>query len=122
MAGTRTEGMICYLQLPASDVEQAAAFYGQVFGWRTRVRGDGTAAFDDPSGHVSGSWLPCVAAADPPGMVVHVLVRDVPATLEKVTAAGGRVVEQAHGEPPEVYARIADPAGNVLGVFAEGGW
>ena len=54
-------------------------------------------------------------------MLVHVLVRDVPATLEKVVTAGGRVVEPAHGEPPEIYAKVADPDGNVLGVFAEGG-
>jgi hypothetical protein len=31
------------------------------------------------------------------------------------------VVEDVHGEPPELYARFADPTGNVLGLFEEGG-
>ena len=51
----------------------------------------------------------------------HVLVRDVAATLEKVVAGGGKVVEDTHGEPPELYAQFADPTGNVLGLFEEGG-
>ncbi len=118
-APTFPEGRISYLQLPAADAEEAATFYAAVFGWRIERRG-GLVRFDDPHGTVSGHWVPGVAA-DPPGMLLHVLVRDVAATLEKVVAAGGRVVEALHGEPPELYAHISDPTGNVLGVFEEGG-
>jgi predicted enzyme related to lactoylglutathione lyase len=114
------EGRISYLLLPAADTDAAAAFYGAVFGWDISHR-HGSTCFDDPHGTVSGHWLPGVAPADPPGMVLCVLVRDVAATLEKVVAGGGRVVEDVHGEPPELYATFADPTGNVLGLFEEGG-
>jgi predicted enzyme related to lactoylglutathione lyase len=115
------EGRISYLLMPAADVERAAGFYAAVLGWEIRRHGDGALAFDDPHGVVSGKWVTGVAPADPPGIVICVLVRDVAATLAKVVAGGGRVVEDVHGEPPELYARFADPTGNVLGLFEEGG-
>jgi uncharacterized protein len=114
------EGRISYLLLPAADAEEAAAFYAAVFGWDISHR-HGSVCFDDTHGTVSGHWVLGVAPADPPGMLLNVLVRDVAATLEKIVAAGGKVVEDAHGEPPELYATFADPTGNVLGLFEEGG-
>jgi uncharacterized protein len=115
------EGRISYLQLPADDPERAARFYADVLGWSIRRHPDGSVRFDDPHGVVSGMWVTGVAPADPPGMVLSVLVRDVAATLAKVVAGGGRVVQDIWGEPPELYARFADPTGNVLGLFEEGG-
>jgi predicted enzyme related to lactoylglutathione lyase len=119
---TFAAGKISYLQLPAVDVEESAAFYATVFGWHLRRKDSGKVSFDDGVGEVSGHWETGLPPADRPGVLVHVLVRDVAATLAEVVAAGGRVVEAAHGEPPEIHALIADPAGNVLGVFAQGGW
>ena len=122
MAPTFAPGKISYLQLPAVDVEEAAAFYVTVFGWHLRRHESGKVSFDDGVGEVSGHWETGLPPADRPGLLVHVLVRDVAATLEAVVAAGGRVVEAAHGEPPEIHALFADPTGNVLGLFAQGGW
>jgi predicted enzyme related to lactoylglutathione lyase len=48
-------GKICYVEMPASDIERSAAFYKSVFGWSVRTRGDGSTAFDDGVGEVSGS-------------------------------------------------------------------
>ncbi len=50
-------GKLCYLQIPATDIPRSADFYESVFGWRIRRRGDGTIAFDDTAGEVSGSWV-----------------------------------------------------------------
>ncbi len=36
-------GKICYLEIPASDVDAAAALYAKVFGWQARVRDEGHA-------------------------------------------------------------------------------
>jgi len=119
---TFAPGKISYLQLPAVDVEESARFYTTVFDWHLRRHDDGRVSFDDGVGEVSGHWEPGLPPADRPGLLVHVLVRDVEATLDAVRAAGGRVVEDAHGEPPEIHALIADPAGNVIGVFSQGGW
>src|SRR5439155_19743571 len=49
-------GKICYIEIPATDVQRSADFYSRVFGWRIRQRGDGATAFDDTTGQVSGAW------------------------------------------------------------------
>ena len=35
----------CYVEIPATEVEDSARFYTKVFGWETRTRGDGALAF-----------------------------------------------------------------------------
>jgi len=57
MSPGRTNGKICYLEVPATDVQSSAAFYESVFGWRMRTRGDGATAFDDSTGEVSGAFV-----------------------------------------------------------------
>jgi len=49
-------GKICYLEIPANNAEDAAAFYASLLGWKVRQRGDGNLDFDD-SGSVSGRWV-----------------------------------------------------------------
>jgi hypothetical protein len=34
-------GKICYLEIPAIDIDGSVAFYKTVFGWNIRTRGDG---------------------------------------------------------------------------------
>jgi len=111
-------GKICYLQLPATDVERSARFYSTVFGWGLRRRSDGTLAFDDTDGSlgVSGTWVTDRPPSTAPGVLVWIMVDDVAAVLDAIVAAGGDVVEPISGEAPEFVATFRDPAGNVLGV------
>jgi predicted enzyme related to lactoylglutathione lyase len=112
-------GKVCYLELPSTDVDQSAAFYEAVFGWESRRRGDGQLAFDDSVGEVSGSWVTGRPAAREPGLLVYVMVDDVAATMELVTAAGGEIVQPIGRDAPEITARFRDPAGNILGLYQE---
>lgn len=117
-----SNGKICYLEIPATDVDVSSGFYEKVFGWAVRVRGDGSRAFDDTTGAVSGSWVLGRTPAREPGIMVHVMVDSIDATLKKVAAAGGQTVKpmtpiSANGE---AYATFRDPGGNVLGVYQEG--
>ena len=121
MAPTRANGKICYLELPATDVRRSAEFYTGVFGWKTRQRGDGQLAFDDAVGEVSGTWVKGRSPSVEPGLLVYVMVDSVAATLEKVVAQGGEVVQPIGADVPEITARFRDPAGNVLGLYQERG-
>ena len=38
---TPANGKICYIEMPANDINTSAAFYKEVFGWNIRQRGDG---------------------------------------------------------------------------------
>jgi len=119
MAATRTNGKICYIEIPATDVAQSVAFYEAVFGWTTRRRGDGAVAFDDAVGEVSGSWVTGRPPSPAPGILVYVMVDSVEATVEKVLANGGTIVQSIGADAPEITARFSDPAGNVFGLYQE---
>lgn len=80
------DGKICYVEIPASDVEVAAGFYAEVFGWKSRARGDGQRAFDDSTGAVSGSYVTGRTPSSDPGMVMYVMVDSIEATLPKVVS------------------------------------
>lgn len=118
---TRANGKICYVEIPATDVEASAAFYETVFGWRLRKRGDGATAFDDTIGEVSGTWVTGRQPASDPGLLLYVMVDDAEATVEAIVARGGELVQPIGGDAPEITARFRDPGGNVIGIYQEPG-
>ena len=111
-------GKICYIEMPATDVERSADFYSKVFGWNARRRGDGATAFDDTTGAVSGAWVRGVPPQQP-GFVVYIMCDSVSATLDAVSANGGTVVQPVGANPGEITARFRDPAGNIVGLYQE---
>jgi len=119
MPPTLGNGKICYLEIPATDILRSVRFYQSVFGWKTRQRGDGATAFDDSVGQVSGSWVTGRPSSPTPGLLLYVMVDDIPATLDAVTAHGGRTVQPLGMDAPELTARFADPDGNVLGLYQQ---
>ncbi|MFL5972622.1 MAG: VOC family protein [Gaiellaceae bacterium] len=116
---TRANGKICYVEIPANDVEASAAFYEAVFGWRLRKRGDGATAFDDTIGEVSGTWVTGRQPASDSGLLLYVMVDDAEATVEAIVAHGGELVQPIGGDAPEITARFRDPGGNVIGIYQE---
>lgn len=113
-------GKICYLEIPATDIAASAAFYQQVFGWHVRQRGDGSTAFDDSVGEVSGSWI----VGRPPataGIQVHIMVADITCAMDAINAAGGQITQPVDPSHSEVYALFSDPAGNILGIYQQPG-
>jgi hypothetical protein len=57
MPPTFANGKICYIEMPATDIARSSDFFKRVFGWNIRKRGDGSTAFDDSTGEVSGTWV-----------------------------------------------------------------
>jgi uncharacterized protein len=112
-------GKICYVELPANNVAQSAEFYRRVFGWGIRKRGDGSTAFDDSVGEVSGSFIVSRPPCTEPGILFYIMVDSVAAMLDLITANGGRIVQPIGGDAPEITARFRDPAGNVIGLYQQ---
>jgi predicted enzyme related to lactoylglutathione lyase len=112
-------GKICYVQIPATDIERSAAFYELVFGWDLRRRDDGVLAFDDGFGEVSGQWVTGRPPAAEPGLLLYIMVDDAARSVEAVKAAGGEIVQPLGGDAPEITARFLDPGGNVIGLYQE---
>jgi predicted enzyme related to lactoylglutathione lyase len=120
MPPTTASGKICYIEMPATDIARSSKFYEKVFGWNIRKRGDGSVAFDDTVGEVSGSFvLGRPPSSGKPGLLIYVMVDSVAATLDVIVAGGGKVVQPIGVDAPEITARFSDPAGNVLGLYQE---
>jgi predicted enzyme related to lactoylglutathione lyase len=47
------------------------------------------------------------------------MVADAEATLRKITANGGEILEPTQPGARDVVARFRDPAGNLMGVYEE---
>ena len=118
MPPTRANGKICYVELPATDIARSAEFYRKVFGWNIRRRNDGSVAFDDGAGEVSGTWVLGRPPATP-GLLLYVMVDSVAATCDAVVASGGEIVQPIGGDAPEITARFRDPGGNIIGLYQE---
>ena len=119
MAPTSAYGKVCYIEIPAVDVQRSAEFYAKVFGWRLRQRGDGHTAFDDTTGEVSGTWVVGRPPSAQPGLLFYIMVDSVAAAVDAVAAAGCAVVQPIGVDAPELTARFRDPGGNVVGLYQE---
>lgn len=119
MQPTMANGKICYLEMPASDIARSAAFYSRVFGWNIRKRGDGSTAFDDGVGEVSGAWVLGRPPAAEPGLLFYILVDSVAEAVKAVVNSGGEIVQPVGKDAPEITARFRDPGGNVVGLYQE---
>jgi uncharacterized protein len=119
MPPTLANGKICYIEMPATDIARSSEFYKKVFGWNIRTRGNGSVAFDDTTGQVSGTWVLGRPAAAKPGLLLYVMVDSVAATMETVVANGGAIVQPIGADAPEITARFRDPGGNVIGLYQQ---
>ena len=114
-----TDGKICYIEIPAVNVDQSASFYKAAFGWNIRQRGDGATAFDDTTGQVSGAWVLNRNPMSEVGLLFYVMVDHIEETIKKVIANGGKIVQHVGVDAPETTARFTDPAGNIIGLYQE---
>jgi len=121
MPPTPTNGKICYIEIPSLDITRSADFYSCVFGWRIRKRGDGSTAFDDTTGQVSGAWVLGRLPSSQPGLLTYIMVDSVAETLDAIVSNGGGIVQPIGADAPEITAWFSDPAGNVIGLYQEPG-
>ena len=119
MPPTLANGKSCYIEMPATDMARSADFYKRVFGWVIRKRGDGSTAFDDTTGQVSGTWVLGPPPAAKPGLLFCIMVDSVASTVDMVVIHGGEIVQPIGADAPEITARFRDPAGNVIGLYQQ---
>ena len=112
-------GKICYLEIPSRDIKESSSFYHNVFGWRIRIRSDGSTAFDDGVNEVSGTWKKDRKPVTEKSILVYIMVDDIEASMQLVTANGGKIVQELGMDAPEITAHFSDPSGNVFGLFQQ---
>jgi len=114
------DGDFFWVDLLAPHPAQAAEFYQGLAGYEVSVREVGPGvkrAVLASGGYARAGITPLPAPVKQPGWLPYVLVDDVAATLDKVRAAGGRVLVEPRAELlDDNLAVIADPSGGVLGI------
>jgi predicted enzyme related to lactoylglutathione lyase len=51
--------------------------------------------------------------------MIHIMVANAEATVQKIIDAGGEIVAPVPADPPEITAHFCDVAGNVLSIYQE---
>jgi predicted enzyme related to lactoylglutathione lyase len=118
--GLARHGHVSYLEIPAVDSEQSAAFYEAVFGWRIHRRDSGHISFDDRSGSLIGRWATGCAVSREPGLLPYIYVDHIDEIVERVWSRGGEVVKSPYPEGDLWVATFRDPAGNLIGAWQAG--
>ena len=117
MPASLSHGKICYIEIPALDVERSADFYEKVFGWRIKGRAAAWADFEDSAGQVSGRLARARIAHESPGFLIHIMVEDAEAAVAAALGEGGEIVRPIALRRAPFIARIRDPAGNLIGLY-----
>ncbi len=118
-------GTPCWVDLATPDIEAAARFYGEVFGWEvpelpTSAEMGGYRRAKKGGKDVAGV-MPLMQEGQPPAWSTYVSVDDADATAAAVTANGGSQV----AEPMDVMdlgrmAVFTDPEGGFFGIWQPG--
>ena len=113
-------GDFFWVDLLAPDPAKATEFYSGLAGYEASARevnANTKRVVLSSGGYARAGIVPLPAPVKQPGWLPYVLVDDVAGTLQKATAAGGRVLLQPR---PDLLdgnlAVIADPRGGVFGV------
>lgn len=110
----RPANRFAWCDLMAADLEAAAAFYGEVFGWTFEVLGEGPLRVAVAGERRVAGLLP-VGEGGAPHWLCHVAVEDVGGVCRKVGFVQGEVLlppEEAEGA-----AIVMDPSGALLGLM-----
>ena len=114
---TYGNGKICYLVIPADDIEISSGFYNKAFGWKLRTGGDGHVGFDDGVGEVSGMWVKGKKPMTEEGIVITIMVDSTEVTSKLITDHGGKILSSMKTDAGEKIVHFTDPAGNIMGLY-----
>ncbi|MFI7064013.1 VOC family protein [Kribbella sp. NPDC050124] len=111
-------GRIIHVELTATDLDRAAAFYATAFGWTTEASpfvGGYLVASTGPGDGIDGAIMTRDYQQQP--AIPWIAVEDLDAALNAVADGGGAVASDPQ-ELPGVgrLAYVRDPDGNLLGV------
>jgi len=105
-------------ELVSRDPPVAKAFYAALFGWKMNdqeVPGFGTRTEFEPIAGQTGSIMPARNPEQPSAWSLYVTVGNLNATVERVRALGGRVLQPRIDVKGEgAFSVVADPTGAVF--------
>ena len=114
-------GVVNWIELPSTDLEQSCEFYSRVFGWKI-TRHESWPDFPmwkDTTGDVGGAFSRSLKPMTEAGVLMHINVESIEEILVAIEAAGGKRVHGKEFISDDIgwWATFRDPSGNVLGLY-----
>ncbi len=113
-------GTWCHIEISGKTKEEVQAcrsFYSEIFGWKFQDVPDMSYVMYEANGGIAGG-LHALGDDAPGHHINYVLVDEIEASVEAVEKNGGRVVvpkQDVHNFGS--FTWVADPAGNVFGLW-----
>lgn len=110
-----------HVELMATDVAKAKAFYGKLFGWKLEdmPMENGTYTMIDVGGGTGGGMLKNpMPGASSSSWLAYVEVDDLKTSIDKVKSLGGKVMKDVtEVKGMGSFAIITDPTGAMFGIW-----
>ena len=114
---------LCHFEIGVRDYPRAKDFYSKLFNWKFEMGGGGQEMIrtnDDVGGHLNTLGQAPHNYTTHNYVTFYIMVEDVSAAVARAESLGGKKIV---GPVPEggknEFAWIADPEGNIIGVYAE---
>jgi predicted enzyme related to lactoylglutathione lyase len=109
---------VVHFEILGNDSKALQTFYADLFGWKVNADNPMNYGLVDTESGEHGAGGGIGASEDgSPQTVFYVQVDDPQAYLDRVVAAGGKVIHPVEEIPNMVtFAQFADPQGNVIGL------
>lgn len=107
---------IDYIELPATDLDESKAFYGETFGWTFEDFHDGYVGFQHARGF---GGFPKVASVVRGGPLPVLYADSLDPVKERVREAGAEITVEETTFPGGRRFLFLDPSGNELGVWSD---
>lgn len=109
---------VVHIEFSAKNLEAAAKFYNQLFGWKVEQMPEMNYATFEAEGGSGGGFSP-INDQNPAGTVlVYIETDDIDASLAKAKSLGGKIITPKQEIPGMGWFGIfADPTGNHVGLF-----
>ena len=116
-------GRVAWFDISSNNLPKSKEFYAKLFGWGfVPVKGtDQAVEIVSRTQHI-GTLRGASGAVSPFNGVVYIQVLDMPASVTKAKALGGKLVEGFPFDLPDASGSIAlivDPAGHPIGMYSK---
>lgn len=110
---------IVHIEIPAKDPSAAGKFYQDLFGWDIRDLPEMNYTTFMAQDTLGGGFPLLDPAMYQPGeVVIYIETDDIDATLDEITAAGGKILlPKSKIAGTGWFAFFADPTGNRIGLY-----
>lgn len=116
MSKSPNDRQLDYVEFNTKDIPKCKAFYGSVFGWQFTDYGPDYCEWRD--GRLSGGFT-THAPPTPGGALIVLYGDDLPALVEAVKKAGGKIAKPIFDFPGGQRFHFIDPSGYELAVWTK---